>query len=146
MARSACGVPRFGPKHDPWQIKQDPNDANFRMDSLSLQPDVNSPRTLSRRGLLDELNRSPLSLAGEGRAKSFGEQQELAFSLLTSDRVARAFEIQREEAAVRDRYGRNKFGQSLLLSRRLLEAGVPVVQAAMGIVQTSAGDQERDTG
>ena len=126
----------LGPKHDPWQIKQDPNDANFRMDSLSLQPDVNSPRTLSRRGLLDELNRSPLSLAGEGRAKSFGEQQELAFTLLTSDRVARAFEIQREEAAVRDRYGRNKFGQSLLLSRRLLEAGVPIVQAAMGIVQT----------
>ena len=57
-------------------------------------------------------------------------------SLLTSDRVAKAFEIQREETAVRDRYGRNKFGQSLLLSRRLIEAGVPIVQAAMGIVQT----------
>ena len=67
---------------------------------------------------------------------SFGQQQELALSLLTSDRVAKAFEIQREEAAVRDRYGRNKFGQSLLLSRRLIEAGVPIVQAAMGIVQT----------
>ena len=68
--------------------------------------------------------------------ESFGQQQELALSLLTSDRVAKAFEIQREDAAVRDRYGRNKFGQSLLLSRRLIEAGVPIVQAAMGIVQT----------
>jgi uncharacterized protein (DUF1501 family) len=67
---------------------------------------------------------------------SFGQQQELALTLLTSDRVAKAFEIQREEASVRERYGRNKFGQSLLLSRRLIEAGVPIVQAAMGIVQT----------
>ena len=83
----------------------------------------------------DEFNRSPLSLAGEGRAKSFAEQQGLAFSVLTSDRVARAFEIQREQDAVRDRYGRNKFGQSLLLSRRLLDAGVPIVQAGMGIVR-----------
>ena len=67
---------------------------------------------------------------------SFGQQQDLALSLLTSDRVAKAFDIQREETAVRERYGRNKFGQSLLLSRRLIEAGVPIVQAAMGIVQT----------
>lgn len=126
----------LGPKHDPWQINQDPNEANFRIDSLSLQPGVTSPRLVSRRSLLDEVNRSPMSLTGIGRASSFNEQQSLAFSLLTSDRVGRAFDIQSEEAAVRDRYGRNKFGQSLLLSRRLVEAGVPIVQAAMGIVQT----------
>ena len=126
----------LGPKHDPWQINHDPNDANFRIDSLSLQPGVTSPRLLSRQRLLDELNRSPLSRAAGGRMNSFGQQQELALTLLTSDRVAKAFEIQREDTAVRDRYGRNKFGQSLLLSRRLIEAGVPIVQAAMGIVQT----------
>src|SRR5262249_3613233 len=66
---------------------------------------------------------------------SFSEQQDLAFSLLTSDRVASAFEIQREENSTRDRYGRHLFGQSLLLSRRLVEAGVPIVQAAMGMLQ-----------
>ena len=126
----------LGPKHDPWQINQDPNDPNFRIDSLSLQPGVTSPRLLSRQHLLDELNRSSTSCTDSGRMDSFGQQQELALSLLTSDRVAKAFEIQREEGAVRDRYGRNKFGQSLLLSRRLIEAGVPIVQAAMGIVQT----------
>ncbi len=126
----------LGPKHDPWQINQDPNDPNFRIDSLSLQPGVTSPRLLSRQHLLDELNRNSTSCTDSGRMESFGQQQELALSLLTSDRVAKAFEIQREEAAVRDRYGRNKFGQSLLLSRRLIEAGVPIVQAAMGIVQT----------
>jgi uncharacterized protein (DUF1501 family) len=60
----------------------------------------------------------------------------VAFSLLTSARVAEAFQIHREPPGIRDRYGRHKFGQSLLLSRRLIEAGVPVVQATMGIVQT----------
>lgn len=126
----------LGAKHDPWQINHDPNDANFRIDSLSLQPEMTSPRLLSRRRLLDELNRTPVSRAAAGRSSSFGEQQDIAFSLLTSDRVARAFEISHEDSAVRDRYGRNKFGQSLLLSRRLIEAGVPMVQATMGIVQT----------
>ena len=126
----------LGPKHDPWQINQDPNDPNFRIDSLSLQPGVNSSRLLTRRQLLDDLNHNRSACDGAGRADAFAEQQDIAFSLLTSDRVARAFKIQREEVSVRERYGRNKFGQSLLLSRRLIEAGVPIVQAAMGIVQT----------
>lgn len=125
----------LGAKHDPWQINQDPNDPNFRMDSLSLQPGVTPPRLLSRRQLLDQLNSDPCRDQQE-RLKSFVEQQATAFSLLTSARVAKAFAIDQEEASVRDRYGRNKFGQSLLLSRRLIEAGVPIVQAAMGIVQT----------
>jgi uncharacterized protein (DUF1501 family) len=126
----------LGPKHDPWSINHDPNDPNFRIDSLSLQPGVTSPRLVSRRGLLDELNRGPGTFLQTGRTTSFGEQQDVAFSLLTSAKVAQAFQIEKEDAAVRDRYGRNKFGQSLLLSRRLIEAGVPMVQAAMGIVQT----------
>src|SRR5262249_6381918 len=53
-------------------------------------------------------------------------------SVLTSGRVARAFEMDREPLAVRQRYGRHAFGQSLLLARRLVQAGVPVVQANMG--------------
>jgi hypothetical protein len=126
----------LGPKHDPWQINRDPNEPKFRIDSLSLQEGVNAPRLQSRRELLDSFNRDQTSLAGSGKATSLGEQQDVAFSLLTSARMTQAFELQQESDATRDRYGRNKFGQSLLLSRRLIEAGVPVVQAAMGIVQT----------
>ncbi len=55
--------------------------------------------------------------------------------MLTTGKVAEAFEIQREPDRTRDRYGRHMFGQSLLLSRRLVQAGVPVVQANMGRVQ-----------
>lgn len=125
----------LGPRHDPWQINHDPNDDAFRIDSLNLQEGVTPPRLDSRRGLLELLDRGSLSRSGD-RFRAFGEQQDVAFSLLTTDKVARAFRICDETGAVRDRYGRNKFGQSLLLSRRLVEAGVPIVQAAMGIVQT----------
>ncbi len=126
----------LGPKHDPWQINRDPSDPKFRVDSLSLQEGVTAPRLQSRRELLQAFNRGNGPLAESGRAESLGEQQEMAFSLLTSARMSKAFELDQESAASRDRYGRNKFGQSLLLSRRLIEAGVPIVQATMGIVQT----------
>lgn len=125
----------LGAKHDPWQINQDPNAANFKIDSLTLKENVTPNRLVSRRDLLDQLNQR-VSPGEQVRQSSFAEQQDVAFSLLTSANVAQAFQIEREEAAVRDRYGRTKFGQSLLLARRLIEAGVPVVQAAMGIVQT----------
>lgn len=125
----------LGPKHDPWQINRDPSAADFKVDALRLPDGMSVPRLSSRRELLDALNGgSPLSASG--RPASLGQQQEVAFSLLTSARMTQAFEIGQESDAVRDRYGRNKFGQSLLLARRLVEAGVPVVQAAMGIVQT----------
>ncbi len=69
-------------------------------------------------------------------AASLRQQQDIAYQILTSGKVVEAFEIGRESDEVRDRYGRNKFGQSLLLSKRLVQAGVPIVQATMGIVQT----------
>ena len=128
----------LGIKHDSWPINQDPNDPAFRIDSLALREGLTRDRLLSRRGLLTDLDRSTPDSAKSRKSKSseFGEQQELAFSLLTSAKVTEAFDIHREEAVTRERYGRNKFGQSLLLARRLIDAGVPMVQAAMGIVQT----------
>jgi hypothetical protein len=125
----------LGPKHDPWQIQGDPNDPNFKMQALSMREGMTASRMQSRRELLDDLNRGRTGL-GNQEAASFREQQQIAYNLLTSNKMAEAFEIQREDDAVRDRYGRNKFGQSLLLARRMVEAGVPIVQAAMGIVQT----------
>lgn len=123
----------IGMKHDPWQINQDPNDPNFKVDSLTLPQGMTTSRLVSRKELTSILERErPMG----GRAAGFQEQQELAFSLLTSAKVTKAFDINSETPETRDRYGRNKFGQSLLLSRRLAEAGVPMIQAAMGIVQT----------
>lgn len=123
----------LGAKYDPWQINHDPNDPNFRIQALSMRDGVTVGRMQSRRQLLEQLGRDR-SLGGD--AKDFLDQQEVAINLLTASAVVKAFEIGRESDETRDRYGRNKFGQSLLLARRLIQAGIPVVQAAMGIVQT----------
>ena len=69
-------------------------------------------------------------------ATHFCDQQEAAVALLCNAKIARALDLDREDPRMRDRYGHHLFGRSLLLSRRLVEAGVPVVQATMGIVQT----------
>lgn len=125
----------LGAKHDPWQIHGDPNDPNFKMQSLSMREGVSATRMQSRRALLERLNSNRASSL-TGQATEFRDQQAIAINLLTSGRVVEAFDVHRESDEVRDRYGRSKFGQSLLLARRLIDAEVPVVQAAMGIVQT----------
>lgn len=125
----------LGAKHDPWQIRADPTSKDFGMPALSMREGVTRDRFQTRRELLDRLNGAEGSPVNDD-VSSFRDQQQIALNLLTSGKMAEAFEVGRERDEVRDRYGRNEFGQSLLLSRRLIEAGVPVVQAAMGIVQT----------
>ncbi|TWU21032.1 hypothetical protein Pla52o_40640 [Novipirellula galeiformis] len=125
----------LGPKHDPWQIQGDPNDKDFRMQALAMRDGMSPARLQSRRQLLDELNHGRSAMPGV-ETDSLRDQQQIAFNLLTSGKMTQAFEISLESDETRDRYGRNKFGQSLLMSRRMIEAGVPIVQATMGIVQT----------
>ena len=126
----------LGAVHDPWEINHDPNKPDFKVDTLTLPEGLGLERVGQRRALLEQLNADRGRLAALAEAGAFSEQQEIALSLLTSGKVAEAFRIEREPAEVRDRYGRHMFGQSLLLARRLVEAGVPIVQANMGIVQS----------
>ncbi len=125
----------LGPRHDPWQITRDPGAADFGMDSLRPAEGIDVSRLNDRRSLLAEVDAQQRQLAVMAEARRLSDQQTLAFSILESGRVARAFQMDQEPAAVRDRYGRHPFGQSLLLARRLVQAGVPVVQANMGRVQ-----------
>ena len=120
----------LGASHDPMFVAQDPNSPTFRMDAYSLPAGSDQPRVDDRRSLLEQIESSGLGDA------TFRDHQRHAFELLASGRVAGAFRLDREPVKVRDRYGRNQFGQSLLLARRLTQAGVPIVQANMGIVQT----------
>lgn len=126
----------LGPRFDPWQIRQDPNAPEFRVDDLRLPEGFSVERLESRRGLLDNLSAHRDSLAAQSDGDPMAGPRDLAYSLLLSGRVARAFELNREDPKVRDRYGRHAFGQSLLLARRLIEADVPIVQVNMGRVQT----------
>jgi len=125
----------LGPKFDPLQIKQDPNKPTFREESLTPPVGFSVERMNRRRELLDELAMRRDSLSAASEKDPMAEQRELAYSMLLSGKVARAFDIHREDPKTRDRYGRNMFGQSILLARRLSEAGVPIVQANMGRVQ-----------
>ena len=105
------------------------------MDSLRPAQGIDTNRLDDRRSLLQEVDQQQAHLARLSEARRLTDQQRLAFSILASGRIARAFQMDQEPAAVRDRYGRHPFGQSLLLARRLVQAGVPVVQANMGRVQ-----------
>jgi hypothetical protein len=120
----------LGPAHDPMLVTQDPNAPAFRMDTFTLADGTDPGRVEDRRSLLEQMESS-----GSGDPAFRGHQQR-AFELLTSGRVGGAFRLDREPTKLRDRYGRNSFGQSLLLARRLVQAGVPIIQANMGIVQS----------
>ena len=125
----------LGPKHDPWQITRDPNSRAFHVDDVRPAPGLEIDQLKDRMELLDGVNRQQRTLAESAEGKRLTEQQQKAVSILTSGKVATAFDMDKEPAAVRDKYGRHMFGQSLLLARRLVEAGVSVVQANMGRVQ-----------
>lgn len=119
----------LGPRHDPWQLHLDPNRPDAEDDSLTLPPGLDSNRLHVRKHLLSQT-------AVPAPGDPFVGQQEAALAMLSSGRVGQALDTKREDPRLVDRYGRHLFGRSLLIARRLVEAGVPVVQATMGIVQT----------
>jgi hypothetical protein len=116
----------LGTAYDPFVLGADPAAADFRVEAMGLPRDVGGGRLGERRGLLARLDRAQRLLErGEGAAMT--DLQKRAFSLLTSPRTKQAFDLSREPPRLRDRYGRDTVGQSTLLARRLVEAGVPFV-------------------
>jgi len=94
---------------------------------LTLEGDVDARRLQSRRHLLTTLDAAARSAEGFGPVRTFGRQQEKAFSLLASSQTKGAFDVSKEPPAVRDRYGPTVNGTSMLMARRLVEAGVPFI-------------------
>ena len=130
----------LGSRFDPLFLSGDPGDARFRVPGLGLPPEVPPSRFEKRRRLFDLLEAGSATLEGgsatlEGgsaagsseRIREFGAFQERAMDLVSSREAAAAFDVEREDARVRDRYGRHIHGNCLLLARRLVEAGVPLV-------------------
>jgi Protein of unknown function (DUF1501) len=119
----------LGPRHDPWQLRLDPNRPDARDDSLALPPGLDPGRLHRRRHLL-------VQGAATSAGDPFLDQQDAALALLCNGRVGQALDLDREDPRLVDKFGRHSFGQTLLIARRLVEVGVPIVQASMGIVQT----------
>jgi hypothetical protein len=113
---------------DPWLLTCDPSAPNFQVSGLGLPAEVPPLRLDDRRSLLEQVNRHLDAVDRGGVAARYDGQSRQAFDLLRSPRARRAFDLGQEPATVRDRYGRHKFGQSVLLARRLVEAGVALVQ------------------
>jgi hypothetical protein len=117
----------LGKKYDPLWVLRDPNDPDFNVAELTLPPGVGADRLDDRRSLQQDLD------ALSGRAERTAEAQGLddfrarAADLVTSPATRRAFDLSREPDRLRDRYGRTTYGQSCLLARRLVEAGVRFV-------------------
>ena len=103
---------------------------NFRLAGLDPLPAVSLDRLNRRQSLLEQFDEQRRQLEKSSRVLSFDSRQQQAINLLTSGDVAQAFDLRRESDALRDRYGRNLFGQSLLMGRRLIEAGSRFVTVA----------------
>ncbi len=133
MSRS--GGPNFlGAQHAPFVISDNPDSKSFRVRDVSLPKDLEDGRARSRvelRKSLDQMRRIT-DTAAEDPAIAFDDYYAKAFDLITSDEAQKAFDISHEPDEVREKYGRNDFGQRLLLARRLTEVGVPFVTVYSG--------------
>ena len=124
----------LGGGYDRFQVDGDPNAPDFRVAAFDRADDLSE-----RAALLRRLDRAPLP-AQAARAAAYRDR---ALRLLASPQVRRLFDLSKEPARLRDRYGRHRLGQSLLLARRLVEGGVNFVAAFDG--QTNGQDANWDS-
>jgi hypothetical protein len=118
----------LGSAADPWLFRGEPASPDFQIPEFQLPADTPLVRLNNRRHLLRQLDQQMAALDRSGEVEAFDEKKQQAFRLLSSARSGNAFDLAQEPDPVRDRYGRGQFGQSVLLGRRLLEAGVSLVQ------------------
>ena len=150
---------RMGARHDPWFLdvsrfepaaygaypefefdhQERPFTARrpgFDLASLVVPEGFPFERLEGRLGLLRQIDDQRQRLDAAGSAGSLGPWRDSALSLLTAPRVRAAFDLARVDPRLLDRYGRNAFGWSLLMARRLVEAGVSLVQVNLGNNET----------
>jgi Protein of unknown function (DUF1501) len=117
----------LGAAYDPFVLNADPSDPEFNVDSVRMPPDIDAARFRGRQSLLQRLDEQQRTAERGGAVESMDTLYQRAFTMLTAPASKEAFDLGREPTRVRDRYGRHLQGQSALLARRLVEAGVPFV-------------------
>lgn len=117
----------LGKAHDPFALMADPSQENFQVPDL-LPPDtIGEVRLQRRRKLRDLIDKTVQDFESTENARLLDDSFQTAWRMMTSTQARDAFDLTKEPQAVRDRYGMNRFGQSCLLARRLVEAGVRFV-------------------
>ncbi len=117
----------LGRSYDPLWVLKDPNAADFSVPEFTLGTDVSIERLAKRGELLTQFNSDLRNSPSRASFDAMDKMQHRALDVLTSDKVRSAFRLDQEPAVMRDAYGRNIYGQSTLLARRLIEAGTRVV-------------------
>jgi uncharacterized protein (DUF1501 family) len=135
------GGGHLGAQYDPFRVEYD-LDRGLKIPALELQAELSPDRLEDRRLLLQTFDALKQELETAQRARALDQYRLRALAMLTSTQAVSVFDLSQERDAVRDRYGRTRFGQSCLLARRLVEAGVPFVQ----VNWSSHVEAEEDSG
>jgi hypothetical protein len=117
----------LGKAHDPFALNADPSQPNFQVPDLLPPEEIGTARLERRRKIREIVDDTVKQFEATENAALLNSNFASAFRLMTSPQAREAFDLGKEPDAVRDRYGRNRFGQCCLLARRLIENGVRFV-------------------
>jgi len=121
----------LGAKHEPFFLRGDAADKNFKIGDLQAPPGIDPARMKTRKDLLDALDSAHRAFDATEDIRARDNAYEQAFGMIFAEKAKQAFDIASEDSKLRSRYGRNTFGQSCLLARRLVEHGVRLVTVNM---------------
>jgi hypothetical protein len=121
------GAHYLGAQHNGFAVSGDPNAADFQVRNLAVLPALSLERLEDRQTLLRQLDQTRAAADLDGAANAIDAFTRQAMEMMTGEKARTAFDLSRETPQLRDRYGRDAFGQRLLLARRLVESGVPFV-------------------
>ena len=122
----------LGVHHNPFETEGDPNADNFQVRNIGLSQDLAIERLNDRRALLTSIDSLRRDADKSGMFDSMDRFDRTAFDMVTGAKTREAFDLSKEDPALRDRYGRHAWGQSTLLARRLVEAGTTFVSCHFG--------------
>ncbi|APW60325.1 DUF1501 domain-containing protein [Paludisphaera borealis] len=126
------GAAYLGRGYDPFNADGDPNSDAYRATNLDLPSGVDTGRLCDRRDLLTSFDSARRGLDKSLANRELDQFQSAAFDMMSGPAARAAFDMKREDPRLRDRYGRHTWGQSALLGRRLVEAGVRFVTLTFG--------------
>ncbi len=122
-----AGATYLGPSYDPFRVTGDPNQPDFEVPNVGIKNGELAARLSSRVTLREKLDGLRRDIDATGELAALDNFDRAAVNLLTSPRAQHAFDLSQEPDALRDRYGRNQWGQQCLMARRLVEAGVEII-------------------
>jgi uncharacterized protein (DUF1501 family) len=121
----------LGKPHDPFILNADPSVPNFKVPDLLPPEEITPQRADRRQRLRDAVDGGIAAFEKSGAAKQLDDTFATAYKLMSSAKARAAFDLQKEPEAMREKYGKTRFGQSCLMARRLIEAGVRFVTINM---------------